>query len=73
MHGRQRAATQVHDRILRLFMVQDILKIPYVALGKYEDALNFTDKMVEYAPWYMRNRYKQMISELKERMADAAK
>ena len=45
----------------------------YVALGKYEDALKFTDKMVEHAPWYMRNRYKQMISELKERMADAAK
>lgn len=45
----------------------------YVALGKYEDALKFTDKMVNHAPGYMRNRYKQMISELKERMADAAK
>lgn len=42
----------------------------HVALGKYEDALKYTDKMVDHAPGYMKNRYKQMIAELKERMAE---
>lgn len=51
--------------------VYEFIVRAYVAQGEYANALKFTDKMVDNAPWYMKNRFKQMISEMKERMAEA--
>ncbi len=44
----------------------------YVALGQYDEALKYTDKMVQSAKWFMRERLKQQVEELKERAKEKA-
>ncbi len=43
----------------------------YVALGEYNEALKYTDKMLQYARSFMRARLEQQVQELKERAAEA--
>ncbi len=58
--------TTRNDREFNQRLYEKIVR-SYVALGNYKEALKYTDKMVEFAPRYMKDRYKQQIEELKER------
>ncbi len=58
--------TERNDREFNQRLYEKIVR-GYVALGNYREALKYTDKMVEFGPRYMKDRYLQQIEELKER------
>ena len=44
----------------------------YTALGDLDNAVKYSDRMLETAPRFMKKRFEQQIKELKERAAEAA-
>ena len=57
-----------HIRDGRLY---ETLVRAYTALGRYDDALKYTDAMISTAQGYMRSRFKQQVENLKQRAAEA--